>query len=146
MTFTVRLGNERIKIHALTTAPEYIKVNAHSLYKLLHKDRKGETPYLFALSMVGTNYVENPQLKGVLEEYEEVFQEPMGLPPTRGVEHQIILKPNTAPKHQYPYKSSHAHKDTIEKIVKEMLQVGIIQYSRSPFASPVILVKKKDQT
>lgn len=70
----------------------------------------------------------------------------MGLPPTRVVEHQITLKPNNISKNQYPYKSSHAHKDTIEKFVKEMLQAGIIQYSRSLFASPVILVKKKDLT
>jgi hypothetical protein len=45
-----------------------------------------------------------------------------------------------------PYKYSPEQKDEIEKQLKQMLQHGIIQRSQIPFASPVLLVKKKDGT
>jgi hypothetical protein len=44
-----------------------------------------------------------------------------------------------------PYKFSPAMKDEIEQQVQDMLLKGIIRHSSSAF-SPVLLVKKKDQT
>ena len=36
------------------------------------------------------------------------------------------------------------YKDEIEKTIKELLELGYIQPSSNPFASSVVLVKKKD--
>jgi hypothetical protein len=38
------------------------------------------------------------------------------------------------------------YKDEIEKTIRELLKMGHIQLSSSPFASSVVLVKKKDGT
>lgn len=43
-----------------------------------------------------------------------------------------------------PYRYSYFQKLEIEKIIEELLNSSLIQHSDSPFASPVLLVKKKD--
>ena len=45
-----------------------------------------------------------------------------------------------------PYKYAQFQKTEIKKLVLEMLKSGIIWDSQSSFASPVLLVKKKDRT
>ena len=45
-----------------------------------------------------------------------------------------------------PYHHSKKNKDEIEKAIKELLEIGHISPSKSPFASTIVLVKKKDGT
>jgi hypothetical protein len=45
-----------------------------------------------------------------------------------------------------PYRNPKKFKDEIEKAIKELLAMGHIRPSRSPFASSVVLVLKKDDT
>lgn len=49
-----------------------------------------------------------------------------------------------APLRQRPYRVSPTERRTIEDHVTDMLQRGVIRPSKSPWASPVVLVKKKD--
>ena len=86
------------------------------------------------------------EIEALLREFAGLFEEPRTLPPTRKFDHKILLKSGSQAVKIRPYKSSLIQKGEIEKLVKEMLSNGVIQHSVSPFASPVLLVKKKDNT
>jgi hypothetical protein len=86
-----------------------------------------------------------PHIVGmVLDTYKHVFDEPTGLPPHRKYDHTIPLLPGASPVNLRPYRYSPMQKTEIEKQVKELMAHGVIQPSSSPFASPVLLVGKKD--
>ena len=93
-----------------------------------------------------TLHAEDLPLQTVLDTYHHVFREPVGLPPVREHDHRIPLKDEHLTVNLRPYRYSGLQKDTLEKLVAEMLEAGIIQPSHSPFASPVVLVNKKDLT
>jgi hypothetical protein len=74
----------------------------------------------------------------------EVFQEPKGIPPSRSHDHSIVLKEGTSPISVRPYRYPYYQKSEIEKLIKELLVMGTIRPSQSPFSSPVLLVRKAD--
>ncbi|KAF5447056.1 hypothetical protein F2P56_032635 [Juglans regia] len=80
----------------------------------------------------------------LLDSFQIVFDEPRGLPPQRSHDHQILLKTDSTPVSVRPYRYPYYQKTEIEKIVKELLQSGVIRPSQSPFSSPVLLVRKGD--
>ena len=88
----------------------------------------------------------SPEIQSLLHEFDDVFAKPATLPPQRVYDHTIPLLPHTTPVNSRPYRYSPVHKDEIERQVKEMLTAGLITHSTSPFASPVLLVMKKDGT
>uniref|UniRef100_A0A2N9HR88 Reverse transcriptase n=1 Tax=Fagus sylvatica TaxID=28930 RepID=A0A2N9HR88_FAGSY len=83
-------------------------------------------------------------IRELVEEFPQVFEEPEGLPPKRNHEHQILLKQGVPPHFQRPYRYPHYQKTEIEKIVQDLLDSGCVRPSQSPFASPVLLVRKAD--
>lgn len=84
------------------------------------------------------------EIDNLIAEFQDIFQEPKELPPPRAYDHTISLLPDAAPVNSRPYRYSPLHKDEIERQVKELLSAGLIIPSTSPFASPVLLVQKKD--
>jgi len=89
---------------------------------------------------------ENITFTNLQAEYQELFEEPKGLPLPRSHDHSIPLKEGSNPVNLRPYRHSSLQKDVVEHMVKEMLGSGTIQHSHSPFSSPVVLVKKKDKS
>jgi hypothetical protein len=87
-----------------------------------------------------------PNMQDLLIEFSDVFSEPTTLPPHRELDHAISLTKDASPVNTRPYRYSPLQKDQIERQVADMLSSGVITNSMSPFASPVLLVKKKDGT
>ena len=79
----------------------------------------------------------------MLQEFEDIYQEPKQFPPEREIDHHINLKKGIEPINVRPYKYAYFQKAEIEKQVHDMLKLGLIRSSTSPFSSPILLVKKK---
>lgn len=82
----------------------------------------------------------------LLHKFHNLFHPPTGLPPHRFINHRIHLLSNTNPVNVRPYRYPHFQKTEMEKLIREMLEQGVIKPSHNPFSSPVLLVKKKDGT
>jgi hypothetical protein len=83
----------------------------------------------------------------LLGQHQQVFGSiPLGRPPDRGFEHTIELEEGAKLMITAPYRHPWRFKDEIEKAIKELLAMGHIRPSSSPFASSVVLVLKKDGT
>jgi hypothetical protein len=86
-----------------------------------------------------------PEIKRILDKHQKVFGPiPPGVPPDRGFEHIIELEAGAKTVITTPYRHPKKYKDEIEKTIKELLDMGHIRPSSSPFSSSVVLVKKKD--
>ncbi|GJT35646.1 retrotransposable element Tf2 [Tanacetum coccineum] len=83
-----------------------------------------------------------PELAKVVDTFADVFNVPTELPPKRSHDHRIPLLPNTQPINIRPYRHPPMQKDAIEVMVKGLLNSGVIKPSNSPFASPIVMVKK----
>jgi hypothetical protein len=83
-----------------------------------------------------------------MQEFDDVFPEdiPNGLPPLRGIEHQIDLVPGALIPNHPTYKSNPEEMKELQRQVDELMMKGYIRESMSPCAVPVLLVPKKDRT
>uniref|UniRef100_A0A2N9GD10 Reverse transcriptase RNase H-like domain-containing protein n=1 Tax=Fagus sylvatica TaxID=28930 RepID=A0A2N9GD10_FAGSY len=81
------------------------------------------------------------------KEYEDVFPNdvPSGLPPIRGIEHQIDFVPGATIPNRPTYKSNPEETKELQWQVEELMAKGHVRESMSPCAIPVLLVPKKDE-
>ena len=83
-------------------------------------------------------------IQNLLNDYNDIFAVNSNSPGTTPlVQHRIDIGTNQ-PVHQAPYRVSRHESDKIHDQLSEMLNNHIAQPSMSPFASPVLLIPKKD--
>ncbi|XP_062103839.1 uncharacterized protein LOC133814954 [Humulus lupulus] len=82
------------------------------------------------------------------QEFEDVLLEevPYGLPPIRGIEHQIDFIPGASIPNRPAYRSNPEENKELQRQVGELLEKGYVRESMSHCAVPVLLVPKKDGT
>lgn len=144
LTIGWKEGNHRCMIKG---DPSLCKDQASwkAMVKALHDDGEGFVVQYQQLTLeAATDHASIKEIEALLEGYQDVFQEPTGLPPKHDQDHAISLLAGAPIPNIRPYRYPHYQKNEIEKFVEEMLQAGIIRPSISPFSSPVILVRKKD--
>ena len=84
-------------------------------------------------------------MQQILNKHRQVFDKPKELPPSRGEhDHSITLVLGAQPPNVRPYRYPFTQKNEIEKIIKELLEAGVIRPSISPYSSSVVMVLKKD--
>lgn len=88
------------------------------------------------------------EAKEILAEYRDVFpnQLPNKLPPRRDIDHRIELQQSSPPTNRGIYRMSPGELDELKAQLKELVDSGFIQPSKSPYGAPVLFVKKKDGT
>jgi hypothetical protein len=87
------------------------------------------------------------QFENVLYENEDLFSRDktdIGL--THMAEHKITLLPGAKPFREAPRRQNPAKATVARETVEDLLRLGMIEESASPFASGIVLVNKKDGT
>nr|GEW62688.1 hypothetical protein [Tanacetum cinerariifolium] len=128
-------------------------------HKLNKTDRQAKQPKFFSMQLCvypspeinlmkikGITSDVQPKLQQVVEEFADVFAILKELPPSRPCDHRIPLLKGTNSINISPYRHPPTQKEAIESMVQELLDTGVIRQSHSPFASPIVMVKKKDNT
>ena len=85
---------------------------------------------------------------GMCKEFADVFPEvlPTGLPLERSAVHTIDLQDGARPAFRPGYRLTRQETEEAKTQVQQYLQAGVIRPSASPFGSPILFVKKKDDT
>lgn len=86
----------------------------------------------------------------LMDSFVQVLQEnfdlmPEGLGGTDKAEHVIVTKSRPITPQRY-YRVSPIMQEYIDKELDEMLRLGVVEPSKSPWSSPIVMVKKKNGT
>jgi hypothetical protein len=96
-----------------------------------------------ALSSIDERF--RPQMKQLLTRHANMFVKGDRLGCTSVIKHHIDTQ-GRGPIRLRPYRTARKHEEELQRQLQSLLDQGIIEYSTSPWAAPVVLVLKKDGT
>ncbi|KAK9195245.1 hypothetical protein WN943_003365 [Citrus x changshan-huyou] len=118
--------------------------NHGEINRLLLQEKQGIFFQIMAITTSVADISAHSIITKVLEIYSGIFAEPTELTPERLIDHRIPLLPGSSPVNVRPYRYPHFQKQEIDRLIRELLDAGLIWHSVSPYSSLVLLVKKKD--
>eukprot|EP00112_Aurelia_sp_Birch-Aquarium-sp1_P008203 Seg190.11 transcript_id=Seg190.11/GoldUCD/mRNA.D3Y31 product="Retrovirus-related Pol polyprotein from transposon 17.6" pseudo=true protein_id=Seg190.11/GoldUCD/D3Y31 len=83
---------------------------------------------------------QSDDLESLIQEFKPLFTDKPGS--TRLIEHTIDLT-SDVPVRSKPYSVTYGVRESLRSDIQEMQDLGIIRDSNSPYASPVVIVKKR---
>ena len=116
----------------------------HLFLTVMEEMRKGCKLYVI-LVLNKKGVAEGLKHLPVVKEFTDVFPEELpGTPLERELEFIIALKPGTEPIARTPYRMLTPELQELKMQLKELLDLGLIRPSVSPWGAPVIFIRKKD--
>ena len=108
------------------------------------KERPSRLLNMLDLSESDCNREQLDTLRALLSQHTDIFEmDNCELGHSNVVQH-VINTGDSAPIKQHPYRTPIVQREKIAQLIKQMEQQGIVKPSCSPWASPVVLVPKKD--
>ncbi|KAD1690211.1 hypothetical protein E3N88_42456 [Mikania micrantha] len=152
LTMKFKVGQQIFELKGIGSNTKSL-CSANKMNHLLQGGSSLASIHLFSLQLASStgfqhetvvgNIQVNAALQVLLDKYADVFAVPEYLPPKRDCDHRVILKDENVSINQRAYRYPAAQKNVLEQLTQELLDSGVIRDSKSTFASPVVLVKKK---
>jgi hypothetical protein len=150
----ITLGNKLYRIPEIALPTTISLVTAKQCSKLISQTRiffflmihpQGKRNTVAMTSRQGPT-AQKHKMDKFMEEYEDIFTSPAGVPLHYQVKHSIDLTPSAPLSNGPIYRRFVLENDEIKRKIQELLQKGHIRPSSSPCGSPIVLVQKKDGT
>ncbi|CAM4846078.1 unnamed protein product [Rotaria magnacalcarata] len=114
---------------------------------IMNNSSQQNSPHLSIIKTLSVHLPRNQQqqIQQVLLKHKDLFDiSQPSIMKTNNVSHRIPIQQHHQPIQSFPYRRSAKETEIINEQVKEMLKNRIIRPSSSPWASPVVTVKKKE--
>jgi hypothetical protein len=149
-TCVVRKGTQRHVLHAMALdkspdQPSHATPLLLNAVRIKRSIRQGAKAFMVRVQDSGVLQAEahpqlSPQIRSLIEEYQDVFSPIKRLPPVRDIGHTIPTEAGAGPPFRPMFRLSPKELAEVEQLVADLLKNGLIEPSSSPYGAPFLFV------